>query len=187
MICGRHSPATHRHHPGPRRSSHTRGHRTQSKDAATAFCVKAKRGQRRTSGGDPNTIRSRIAAARAPRCLPHPPHQSSASPCRGRLDAGALRRRYQAARNAPSYARCRSTRCATTSVRWPSTAPRSSKSSRGWATPTSKRLRDTSTLAVKPTTRACSPTRSRVKPDGMHWSVATRRDEVSRARAAELG
>ncbi|MBA3327621.1 MAG: hypothetical protein H0T43_04890 [Solirubrobacterales bacterium] len=54
------------------------------------------------------------------------------------LDGSALRRRYKRHSRRPSSVLCASTTYATRSARSPSTRPRSCRSRRGWATPTSR-------------------------------------------------
>jgi Phage integrase, N-terminal SAM-like domain/Phage integrase family len=75
--------------------------------------------------------------------------------------------------DAPGCARCRSTRCATSSARWPSTRPRLCKSRRGWATPTSRPPPDTSTTAPSAKTQRCWPRRSHAKRPSV---IRTRRN-----------
>jgi hypothetical protein len=78
----------------------------------------------------------------------------------GHIDASALRRRYVAAREEAGIRPLRSTIWATSSGRWRSTAPRSSRSRHGWATPTSRPRCATCTTRAMPTTPNCYPAHS---------------------------
>jgi Phage integrase, N-terminal SAM-like domain len=81
---------------------------------------------------------------------------------------------------APGCASCASTTCATPSGRWRSTRPRSSRSRRGWATPTSRPRCATCTTRAARTMHACCRAPSGPRP---RRSTRLRERPCARGRA----